>query len=613
VTPRTVTAAARSLVVATLLVAAALLVAPAFAPPAEAQSAFEQIGSYDVTWTIQDNSDVLVSELIQYDFGSTQHHGIFRDIPYRFTYDNEHDRVLRIRDVAVSASPGTPDQFSTSTDGNFYRIKIGDPDITITGVHTYRIDYRIEGGMNHFEGDHEELYLNAVGPGWDVTVNNITINVSAPASFLEVTCFAGPVGSTRSCDSATSQGATATFTQDAIGSGQVVTPVLALPPGSVAVPPPILEARWSFKRAFSLTPFTIAAFAALLVAAIGTVARLIWVHGRDRRFVGSVVEVAFGSDTGETQRVPLFESSSDSAIEFAPPEHALPGQMGTLVDEVANPLDVTATLIDLAVRGYLKIEEVEGEGWFAKDDWRLSRLKPSDGDLREYERELLDGVFEDGDEVMLSDLKNKFVKRLKAVQDDLYRDVVAEGWFLRRPDQVRSSWVVTGVVTLIVGVVATVLLAMFTTWALIGIPVAIAGLAIAIGSNAMPRRTARGTGMMRRVMGFQRAIATAERDTARWAEEQGIFSKYLPYAVVFGLTERWAKAFEGLDDEVTGVGSWYVSGHPFTTLAFASAVGDFSKTTAGTIVSTPSSSGSSGFGGGGFSGGGMGGGGGGSW
>ena len=341
--------------------------------------------------------------------------------------------------------------------------------------------------------------------------------------------------------------------------------------------------------------------------------RLIWVYGRDRRFVGSVVDIAFGSGTGETQRVPLFESSSDSAIEFAPPEDTLPGQMGTLVDEVAHPLDVTATIIDLAVRGYLKIEEIEGEGWFAKDDWRLERLKETDISLHDYERQLLDGLFKDGDDVLMSDLKSKFVKRLKAVQDDLYRDVVAQGWFRGRPDQVRSSWVATGVVTLIGGVVATVLLAIFTRFALIGIPIALAGLLIAIASNAMPRRTAKGTGMMRRVLGFQRAIATAERDTARWAEEAGVFSKYLPYAIVFGLTDRWAKAFEGLDIEATGAGSWYISQRPFTTLAFASMVGDFSTTTVGTIVATPASSGSSGFGGGGFAGGGMGGGGGGSW
>ncbi len=607
------TTSIRSITLGGLLLAAAFLVAPTFAAPAAAQSGIEQILNYEVTWEIEADGDVLVTELIRYDFGPNERRGIFRDIPYRFTYDDTHDRVLRIEEVSVNTSVGAPSDLDLSTEGDQFRIRVGDPDVLITGIHTYRIGYRVVGAMNRFEGDHDELFLNAIGPGWDVLIRNASVNVSAPEAFEEITCFSGSPGSRRSCDNASLNGSRASFFEETIVPGQVLTPVLALPLGVVDVQPPLLEERWSLLRAFSLTPFTIGAAAVLLIGGIGTVSRLIWVHGRDRRFVGSAVNVAFGTEDDQTRRVPLFESSDDSAIEFAPPEDALPGQMGTLVDEVAHPLDVTATIIDLAVRGYLSVEEIEGEGWFAKDDWRLKRLKETDISLHEYERELLDGLFEDGDDVLLSDLKTKFVKRLKAVQDDLYRDVVANGWFRRRPDQVRSSWVATGIVTLIVGVVATVLLAMFTTWALIGIPIAVAGLMVAIASNAMPRRTAKGTGMMRRVLGFQRAIATAERDTARWAEQQGIFSKYLPYAIVFGLTDRWAKAFEGLDEEFTGAGGWYISQRPFTTLAFASMIGDFSTTTAGTIVATPSSSGGSGFGGGGFAGGGMGGGGGGSW
>jgi hypothetical protein len=62
----------------------------------------------------------------------------------------------------------------------------------------------------------------------------------------------------------------------------------------------------------------------------------------------------------------------------------------------------------------------------------------------------------------------------------------------------------------------------------------------------------RGIGMIRRAIGFQRALAISEADTARWAEQQGIFSNHLPYLVVSGLTERWAKAFDGLDEEFTG-------------------------------------------------------------
>jgi hypothetical protein len=604
-----VTRLARPLALTALLLTAALLSGAS----SEAQSSTEQIQSYNVEWVIEPSGDVLVTEVITYDFGPNERHGIFRDIKVRSVYDDTHDRVIWVHDVVVSASADTPNDVSLSHEGDLLRIRIGDPDETIRGVHTYRIDYRLEGALNRFEEDHDELFAIAIGPGWDVQIENAVITVRAPANFLEVLCFAGPVQSTRSCDEASVEGDVARFSQAFLPRGQVVTPVLALPVGAVDVKPPILEERWSLERAFSLTPWTIGLALLALVVSVGSVTRLLWMRGRDRRFVGSVVDIAFGSGSGETQRVPLFEDPEDTAIEFAPPEDTLPGQMGTLIDEVAHPLDVTATIVDLAVRGYLAIDEIEGEGWFAKSDWRLRRLKPADAELREYERELLDGLFEDGEEVLLSDLKTEFVDSLRAVQDDLYRDVVDAGWFLRRPDRVRQLWLVGGLLALAAGVAVTVLLAVFTTFALVGVSLVLGGGLLALTSNRMPRRTAKGTGMMRRALGFQRAIATAERDRARWEEEQGIFSKYLPYAIVFGLTDRWAKAFEGLDAEATGVGSWYLADRPFTTLAFASMVGDFTKTTSGTIVATPASSGSSGFGGGGFAGGGIGGGGGGSW
>ena len=100
---------------------------------------------------------------------------------------------------------------------------------------------------------------------------------------------------------------------------------------------------------------------------------------------------------------------------------------------------------------------------------------------------------------------------------------------------------------------------------------------------------------------------------ARFAERANLFYEYLPYAIVFGATDRWAKAFEGLADEATSGAGWYLSSRPLTALAFADAMDSFAVTSAGTIASTPGGSGSSGFSGGGFSGGGGGGGGGGSW
>jgi uncharacterized membrane protein len=118
--------------------------------------------------------------------------------------------------------------------------------------------------------------------------------------------------------------------------------------------------------------------------------------------------------------------------------------------------------------------------------------------------------------------------------------------------------------------------------------------------------------MVRRIRGFRRVIETAETHVSRWAEQENVFTRYLPYAIVFGLTEKWAKAFEALGIEPDTSG-WYVGTPPFTAAAFGSSISSFAVTTGGTLASTPASSGSSGFGGGGFSGGGGGGGGGGSW
>ena len=103
----------------------------------------------------------------------------------------------------------------------------------------------------------------------------------------------------------------------------------------------------------------------------------------------------------------------------------------------------------------------------------------------------------------------------------------------------------------------------------------------------------------------------AETHMARWAEEENVFSRFLPYAIVFGLTEKWARAFAQLGQLPPT--PWYVGARPFSTYGFVSSVDNFAVSSAGTLSSRPAASGSSGLGGGGFSGGGGGGGGGGSW
>ena len=578
------------------------------------QAGSERIHTYDVQLVVESSGDLLVKEVIQYDFANLpDKHGIFREIPVRLEYDEKYERVYRISDIRVSST--APDDVEETDEGRLKRLRIGHPDKTITGRHTYTITYRVEGALNGFE-DHDELYWNAIGEHWAVPIGAATVSVTAPATVGRIACFAGPAESDLPCQVSASDGPTATFRQTPLGLHHAFTVVVGFPKGAVPNPEPILDEKWHPSRAFAMTPATLGLTGGLGLLTLGGIAGLGWTRGRDRRYIGSAVDATFGTEGGQDEPVPLFQGD-ETPVEFAPPDNLRPGQVGTLVDETANPIDVTATIVDLAVRGYLRIEEIPKEGWFGKPDWNLVKVKEGDDKLLGYEQRLFDSLLpgEVESSTLLSDLKDTFATKMRKIQDDLYDDSVSRGWFRSRPDQVRAKWVGGGVLVLILGIGLTVLAAAFTRFGLVPIPIAIGGILLIMNADRMPHRTAQGTGVLRRTLGFRRFIEESEKERAQFAERAHLFTEYLPYAIVFGATEKWAKAFAGLDGELPDTGGWYVGHNPgyFHVAGFSSAMDNFSTTTAGTLTSTPSASGSSGFGGGGFSGGGGGGGGGGSW
>ncbi|CAN5674993.1 DUF2207 domain-containing protein [soil metagenome] len=598
--------ARRLLALAGLAVLLMLIVAA----PARAQVG-ERIVDYDVAIEIGDDGTLTIVETIEYDFGTALRHGILRDIPTRVRYDDTFDRIYPLEVIQVRASADTPAGYVVESAGaGLTRIRVGDGDVDITGRHTYELTYTVESALNGFR-DHDELFWNAIGTEWAAPIERATISVQAPADITDVACFQGYQGSTLPCDKAIARGDEARFAQTGLGPASGVTIVVGLPTGAVPAPSPVLEERWSVGRAFEATPATVGASVVVGAAAFGGVLALVWRRGRDRRFRGSQVDQVMGNVTGEHQAVPLGEADATAPVEFAPPDDMRPGQMGTLIDEQANVLDVSATLVDLAVRGHLLIEEIPKQGWFGSADWRLIRLDKPGDDLLTYERRLLSGLFRDGAEVTIAELKNTFAARLEGVQESLYADAVERGWFSERPDKVRSRWQGLGVLALIVAGAATFALAAFTSWGLLGLPLIVGAVLLIVTAKRMPARTAKGTAALRRVRGFRTVIETAETHMSRWAEKELVFTRFLPFATVFGCTDRWAKAFAALG--VQPDTSWYISPNPFVFAHFASSMDGFAVTTGGTIASTPSGSGASGFSGGGFSGGGGGGGGGGSW
>ena len=582
---------------------------------AGAVQAGESISSYDVTIDVRPSGVIHVREVLAYDLGATPRHGIVREVPVRYHYDGRYDRIYRIQHVSVAADPGTPTNLKLSDRSGRKVMRIGDPKRTITGSHRYTIDYDVDGALNGFP-EHDELNWNAIGTEWSVPIGRPTVLVTTPAAATAVACFAGPFRSDSPCTSPATEGSTQSrFANDDLGPEEAFTVVVSLPKGAVARTGPILDERWSPVRAFAVTPGTVAASLALLLFGVGSVGWLLWRNGRDRRLAGGSLEPVPGPGAAE-EMVPLF-TDRDGPVVYRPPDGLRPAELGVLVDERADPVDVTATIVDLAVRGYLAIEaieDVERKRFWNKPDWRLVQKKPADGDLLRYERDLLESIFRGRTEVKLSELRNTFHSDLQRIEGELYDDAVARGWFVKRPDRVRNRWLVLGILLAVLGAGAVAAAAATTHAGLVPVPIVFTGLLLAVGHRWMPARTPKGSAALTQALGFRRYIETAETDRMRFAEQENLWATYLPYAVVFGATRKWARAFEGLGaEQQAAVGSWYVSPYPFSADSFSDSLESFTHTTAGAIVSTPSSSASSGFGGGGFSGGGGGGGGGGSW
>jgi Predicted membrane protein (DUF2207) len=583
--------------------------------PARAQT-LEQILDYTVDLQIEAAGTLLVTEQIAYDFGTEERHGILRDVPVRFRYDDRYDRVYPLEVLGVWTSAQTPGGYTLQDVDDTLRIRIGDPDQTITGQHDYRIVYRVEGALNGF-ADHDELYWNAIGADWEIPIQQASVTVRAPAAIGQVACYAGPFGSTRSCGPSEADGQTAAFATSGLGPKEGLTVVVGFPTGVVPAPRPVLEERWSLTRAFSVTPGTLGMAGGVLVVVLLVLGWLFGIIGRDRR-----PDDAQGSLAG-------------AMVEYVPPEGIRPAQAGLLADEVVNPVAITATVVDLAVRGYLRIEEDPFGGDGDKPDWRLVKLKAADNDLLNYERVLLEGLFGSRlGSVQLSDLEKQFYDRFELVRSWLARDAVQRGWFIEQPDKVQQRWVVRGRAVTVVGAVLTVLAAWQTHYGLVALPILLAGLALMLGARRMPRRTPVGAELLRRVNGFRAYLQTAGVDGAGPAQALEQFSPYLPYAIVFGLTDQWTRtlALVGAPPQIP----WYRGRRPYAPDRFGSHLHRFSRSSAAVLAASPPAilglsglkwgdSGSSGGGfsgggfsgggggGGGFSGGGGGGGGGGSW
>ncbi len=620
-----------------VLAAAVLLVAAGgsavVAPTASAQvpDGIEQLEAFDIEVALDRAGAMTVTETITYETGSAPHHGILRKLITAQRYDERYDRVYPFTLLSVS-SDTAPDDVAIehpaadlsapgASFGDIFGpsartvLRIGDADVEITGTHTYVVRYRLENVINDTDAG-EELYWNITGHEWDFPIAATTVRVHGPDDVTDVRCFAGSLRVDDPCAGAAARDGAAVFSHGALQPNQGMTIAVAFPDGTFDDVAPILDERWTFGRAFAVTPTTVGGAATLALACLLGLATLWRRVARDRQVVGTATDVAFGAgpDRGTAAaEVPVaWGADTSSPVEFVPPEGIRPAQLGILLDEKADGIDVTATIVDLAVREHLRIEQIgEAKRNPKKTKHRLVRLPKDDAGLLGYERTLLTKLFATGPSVDLDDLRNTFATSLQEVQRAVEADAVGRGWFPKSPSKVRQRWTLAGTAALVLAIGLLVGLAIFTHLALLGVPLVVAALALLVSARRMPRRTPAGTGLARRVGGFRELIVESEAHRAVWAEDKGLFTQYLPYAIVFGCTERWAKTFESLGGALPDT-SFYVGTQPLVYHELTRSLDGFSTSASATLSSTPGGSGGSGFSGG-SSGGGGGGGGGGSW
>jgi hypothetical protein len=373
--------------------------------------------------------------------------------------------------------------------------------------------------------------------GLSASVTEFSSTVQIPTQFSYIKCTAGSPNSTVPCSFAaagTEGSQIPTFRDGPRGEGEVVAIDIGFPPGGVASNE-VIEYRWTLGRAFSAKPLPLALALGLLL--LGGIA-LYGLHRRagiDRNPEGQISKVGEFVPTGAGQS------------EFRVVDDIRPGHVGTVADERVDPIDVTATLVDLAVRGHLVITELPRESEFARTDWEIKRIEGTSDGLRPFEQQLLDGIAPPAGSVRVSELASRVQESIGGVQNALYDEMVSNGWFERRPDDTRDRWTQLSLAALIISVVLTGVLAAFTTFGLVGLALIVVSLGMVFVAQEMPSRTSKGAALLGGLGALRSDLLSHPTNQMPPGNELKEMSELLPYTIVLGGLDRWLDAIVATD------------------------------------------------------------------
>lgn len=521
-----------------------------------------------------------VTEQITYVFTGA-YHGIYRDIPIEYPGPKGSNYSLFIKVERITDALGSPLEFEKKTSNGFLKLKVTVPGAA-DATKMVNIEYSVANAVKFFD-DHEEFYWNITGNDSPLPIGYAAATVYFPENttgLLKAQAFSGVYGSTLQAR-ATAEGATASCeTSGPLPMHGGLTIDVYIPKGLLHEPGGLTKAV-RFVRSNPILSLPLWAFAVMF--------GLWWFKGRD-------------PDPGRSV-APMYE----------PPKQMGPAEVGSLVDDTVNPRDITAVLVDLAVRGYIKIVEAAHKGLlFTSKDYELHLLKDRSqwNDLTDYERAMLDRIFSMSSTMTrVSELRNHFYTVLPLMKSEIMGALKSKGMYTVDPDSAAGLWVL-GVLGVALPYVAAQVLKWADFTSSMGVTIVcgiIAAIIIFVIGRQLSATSLLGARTRVEILGFQEFMNRVDADRLKRMPPD-TFEKYLPYAMALGVEHRWAKAFEGI---IQNPPTWYQGDWTtFNTFYFINSLGSMTQQTSYAFVSAPrASSGSSGWSGGGFSSGGFSGGG----
>ena len=491
-------------------------------------------------------------------------HGIYRDIKVCYDLENQdgsiEKREIQIGEIEV---PGYKFEKSSKFEQRMScnaQIKIGDADITLVGDQDYEIRYRVYNAFLHEESQ-DQFYWNIKPNNWNADFQKIHFQIHLPEGVNispdKVFIYSGLVGnSTPSSDfdsSLNGQVFSASSNDGVISSGgEAVTVLIKMPPGSIKEIKPF----WPFWSDYGWT---------IILGLIIFGFIRIWVlHGKDDHV--------------------------STTTSYYPPQGMDPAMAGYLIDDSGDTSDLISLIPFWATQGYLKIEEIDKKGWFAKDDTKLIKLNSLPPGTPSYQRKIFDGLFTkygDSQEVLISSLKEKFYTTMNASKSSL-KDA-AQIYYVNESRKIRN-YTIGGLIFLLI-ILSPIALYFWGILAVVSTVVTL--IFLLIMSQFLIKKNSKGNLALSELKGFKNFIKIAEENKLKMLlkEDPTYFESTMSYALAFGMFDKWSRKFDALNIPPP---TWYTSntGRMMNMNHFSQSFSSSINSARSTMVSSPSSSGS---------------------